>query len=122
VPSGFFVTDGGQVQGPFDRSWPLKVAAVGFRDALVEFNLSGVQEGVPPTARVHLSLQDAAGREIKGEDVGLGASPTLHWSLGARELPLPGTYTLKATSAQAQGAPIPSGGAASYHLFAAVTY
>lgn len=119
LPSAFFVTDSGAIQGPFERSWPLKVAAVGFRDALVDFNLSGAQADLPPTARLHLSLQDAAGHEIKGEDLGLGADPAARWVLSARDLPTPGDYVLKATSAAND---LPSGGAGAFSLFAAVTY
>ncbi|MEA3199907.1 MAG: hypothetical protein QOE90_1335 [Thermoplasmata archaeon] len=121
LPSAFFVSDAGPIQGPFARSWPLKVAAVGFRDALVDFNLSGAQPGLPATARLHLSLQDAKGHEIKGEDLGLGADAAARWVLSARDLPLPGDYVLKATSAPGEAA-LPSGGAGTFALFAAVTY
>jgi hypothetical protein len=122
VPSGFTIKDAGDVQGTFDRAWKLHVASVGFRDALVDFNLTGLQDGAPPTARIHLSLQDANGKELKAQSIGVGADGNnAQWTLSPANLPAAGDYTLHATS-EPGPVSLPSGGLAHFNLYAALTY
>ncbi|GEM_PF-3887643 len=122
VPSGFTLKDAGDVQGTFERAWTLHVAAVGFRDALVDFNLTSLQDGAPPTARLHLSLVDAHGKEVKADSLGLGTpANALAWKLSPTDLPAAGDYTLHATSEPGPAA-LPSGGLAKFSLYASLTY
>src|SRR5213592_3425158 len=53
-PSVAPVTDKGQIQGTFDKSWKINVPAISPLDMVVRFNLTGAQPGAPPTALVYL--------------------------------------------------------------------
>lgn len=121
IPTSVTLKDAGDVQGQFEKTWDLNVPAVGFRDALVQFNLTGASDGAPPTAHVYLSLLDASGKEVKGQAIGLGESAnTLKWTLSPSQLGQ-GAYKLKATS-QPGPVALPSGGLGKFSLYAAVAY
>lgn len=121
APQDYVLEDSGDIEGAFEHAWDVEVANVAFRDAGITFTLRGIEPGVPPTARVHLTLYDPNGVPLQSGSVGLGAEANeLTWSFTPGQLPLAGSYTLKA--ATADSAPLPSGGYANWDLAAHVTY
>ena len=118
-PSDFSLEDAGDVQGPFSKTWEISVANLAFNEAGMTFSLEGLQPGAPPTALIHLTLYDPNGAALQQGTAGLGApSNSLTWSFSPGQLPLAGTYQLKA---ETQGN-LPSAGFAAYSLEAHVDY
>lgn len=120
-PNDFTLTDAGEIQGPFSQTWTIQVANVAFNAAGLTFSLESLQAGAPPTALIHLTLYDPNGAPLQQGTVGLGApSNELTWTFSPGQLPLAGTYELKAESAPQGG--LPSAGFAAYSLDAHVRY
>lgn len=119
-PTDVAFQDSGEIQGPFEHAWDIDVANIAFRDAGLTFSLAGLQPGAPPTAMIHLTLYDPNGAAVQTGTVGLGApSNEIAWTFTPGQLPVAGTYQLKAESAAAG---LPSAGFASYALDAHVRY
>lgn len=120
-PQDVELADAGEIAGTFERTWDIKVENVAFQRVDVRFSVAGVQDGAPPTARVHLTLRDPDGLLVKEGSVGLGApSNGLAWAFSTGQLLTPGSYQLKATTAHE--APLPSAGFATYSFAAHVDY
>ena len=120
-PENFALQDAGEIEGSFSEAWDIEVANIAFRDAGLHFALQGLQPGTPPTALIHLTLYDPNGAAVQTGSVGLGApSNELTWTFSPGQLPLAGTYQLKAENAP-QGT-LPSAGFAAWTLEAHVTY
>lgn len=116
------VEDAGDIAGPFRKSWNIEVASVAFREAHVDFALTGVQPDAPPTARVDLRLLAPDGSVVRSETVGAGGKgDRVAWVLRAADLPAPGTYVLEAATVTPAGA-APTLGLAKYQLHAQVLY
>lgn len=121
APQDYALAENGEIRGTFDRTWDIVVANVAFREAGLRFALDGLQPGSPPTARVHLTLYDPNGAPVQTGIVGVGApSNEIAWAFSPGQLPLAGTYQLRATSAA--DTPLPSGGFATWMLDAHVDY
>lgn len=118
------VTAEGSIRGQFEKEWLLEVPTAGFKQTLVEFNLSGVQDGAPPTARVYFALYKPDGSLLKGATLGMGQDPLVTWTLTNADMPEPGAYLLKATAEPQNQSPtgVPSFGLADYELYAYVEY
>lgn len=120
-PEDFSLADSGEISGTFEKTWDIRVANVAFRDAQMHFSLASLQPGAPSTARINLALYDPNGQLVKTETVGLGAPANeLTWTFTPGMLSMPGSYELKATTASQ--AALPSGGFASYDVWATVEY
>lgn len=120
-PSNFALSDGGEIGGPFSKTWDVQVANVAFNDAGLTFTLQGLQPGTPPTALVYLTLYDPNGATLEQGSVGLGApSNELTWTFSPGQLLVAGTYQLKAENAP-EGS-LPSAGFAAWTLEAYVNY
>jgi hypothetical protein len=120
------VTDAGDVQGPFEKSWTLDVPDAAYRSVLVQFNLTPAQDGAPVTARVYVTFTGPDGAVLQSATVGLGGAPAAEFSFSPGALPA-GSYTLAATaepsSAPAPGLPgTPSFGVAKFDVYAIADY
>lgn len=124
TPPPTVVADKGTFQGEFKKDWPIAVAAVSPKATTITFNLTGVQAGAPPTARVVLQFLDPEGKAIKSATLGLGGSGNnVAWTFGPADVALAGEYKVRATAdATVPGPGLPSGGAANYELNALVEY
>lgn len=121
APTTVTVRDAGEIAGPFEKAWNLDVPQVGFRGIDIAFALTGVQEGLPPTARIYFALQDANGETLISAIL-TAAEPSLTWSPTAGDIPQAGMYKLVASAEPTTIGGVPSFGFANYALDASVQY